>query len=110
MALSIFNGPSHPSPTAIAVMFNADIGKTLLYGMIIALPAIVLAGPFFARTLKKVKATPLKEFVNPKLLSEEEMPGMAIIVFTALLPVILIILSTITGLSSFKSTTVGKKY
>jgi Gnt-I system high-affinity gluconate transporter len=75
-------------------MFNADIGKTLLYGTIIAIPAITLAGPIFSRTIKNITATPIKEFVNPTILKEEEMPGINISIFTALLPVILIMLAT----------------
>ena len=84
-SLSVTHGflPPHPAPTAIASMFKADIGKTLLYGIIIAIPAIIVAGPLFARTIKKVKATPLKEFYNPIVLKEAEMPGMRISIFSA---------------------------
>ena len=44
-SLSVTHGflPPHPAPTAIAGMFNADIGKTLLYGIIIAVPTIIVA-------------------------------------------------------------------
>lgn len=96
-SLSVTHGflPPHPAPTGIATIFNASIGKTLLYGIIVAIPAIILGGPLFARTIKNIKATPLKEFFNPVVLKEDEMPSMAISVFTALLPVILIGLSTI---------------
>lgn len=96
-SLSVTHGflPPHPAPTAIANMFKADIGKTLLYGILIAIPAIVVAGPLFSRTIKNIKATPLKEFYNPVILKDEEMPGMAISVFSALLPVILIVFSTL---------------
>ncbi len=91
-SLSVTHGylPPHPAPTGIAVMFKADIGKTLLYGIIVAIPAIIIAGPLFSRTIKKIKATPLKEFLNPRVLTEEEMPSTFISIFTALLPVILI--------------------
>ena len=109
-SLSVTHGflPPHPSPSAIAVMFKADIGKTLIYGIIIAIPVIILAGPLFSRTLKKIKATPLKEFVNPKVLAEEEMPGIAVSILSAILPVILIILSTIVNLFPLKDTIAGK--
>ena len=91
-SLSVTHGylPPHPAPTGIAVMFNADIGKTLLYGIVVAIPAIVIAGPLFSRTIKNIKATPLKEFVNPKVLKDDEMPSTATSILTALLPVILI--------------------
>jgi Gnt-I system high-affinity gluconate transporter len=96
-SLSVTHGflPPHPAPTGIATIFNASIGKTLLYGIIVAIPAIIIAGPLFARTIKNIKATPLKEFYNPVVLKDEEMPGMGISIFTALLPVILIGVSTI---------------
>ncbi|WP_422359391.1 gluconate:H+ symporter [Reichenbachiella sp.] len=102
-SLSVTHGflPPHPAPTAIAVMFDADIGKTLWYGIIIAIPAIIIAGPLFARSIKKIQGSPMKEFYNPVILKDEEMPGMAISVCTALLPVILIGLST--GISQFLS-------
>ncbi len=109
-SLSVTHGflPPHPSPSAISIMFNADVGKVLLYGIVIAIPVIILAGPFFARTLKKIPAAPLKEFVNPRILSEEEMPGMTVSVLTAILPVILIIVSTIIDLTFLKETPIGK--
>jgi Gnt-I system high-affinity gluconate transporter len=109
-SLSVTHGflPPHPSPTAISIMFNADMGKTLLYGIIIAVPVIILAGPFFARTIRNVPASPLKEFVNPNVLKEEEMPGMAVSMLTALLPVILILLATLAGFTNLKDTAFGK--
>ncbi|MEJ4089666.1 gluconate:H+ symporter [Galbibacter orientalis] len=98
-SLSVTHGylPPHPAPTAIADQFNADIGKTLVYGIIVAIPAIIVAGPLLSRTklIKKINATPLKEFYNPVVLEENQMPSMSISIFTALLPVILIGISTI---------------
>ena len=55
-ALSVTHGflPPHPGPTAIATIFHADMGKTLLYGTILAIPTVILAGPVFARFLKGI--------------------------------------------------------
>ena len=91
-ALSVTHGylPPHPAPTAIAAMFHADLGKTLVYGIIVAIPAIVISGPFLSKALSKIEAKPLDEFVNQKALTDEEMPGFWISFFSALLPVILI--------------------
>lgn len=98
-SLSVTHGylPPHPAPTAIADQFNADIGKTLVYGIIVAIPAIIVAGPLLSRTklIKNINATPLKEFYNPVVLEDNQMPSMGISIFTALLPVILIGISTI---------------
>src|ERR1035437_6548392 len=98
-ALSVTHGylPPHPAPTAIAAMFHADIGKTLVYGIIVAIPAIIISGPVLSKTLSKIEAKPLQEFLNQKVLTDEEMPGFWISFFSALLPVILISVSTIAG-------------
>lgn len=90
-ALSVTHGflPPHPSPTALVSQFNADLGKTLMYGIIIAIPTVILAGPLFANTLKKIKSEPLDTFKPPQL-SDDQLPGMASSILSALLPVILI--------------------
>src|ERR1700761_3358208 len=64
-ALSVTHGflPPHPSPTALVIMFHANMGLTLVYGLIVAIPAIILAGPVFAQTLKKIPSVPLATFV-----------------------------------------------
>jgi Gnt-I system high-affinity gluconate transporter len=99
-SLSVTHGylPPHPAPTAISAMFNADIGKTLVYGIIVAIPTILVAGLLLSKILYKgVNAKPLKEFLNQKTLTEEELPGFWISFFSALMPVLLISCSTIAG-------------
>ena len=61
-ALSVTHGylPPHPAPTALVESYGADIGLTILYGLIVAIPAIILGGPVFASTLKKYNPVPLK--------------------------------------------------
>ncbi|MBC2837875.1 gluconate:H+ symporter [Robiginitalea sp. SC105] len=96
-SLSVTHGylPPHPAPTAIVGMFGADFGKTLLYGILVAIPAIIVAGPLLSRTFKNIHATPMKEFVNPVILEEDQMPGIGVSIFTALLPVLLIAVATL---------------
>jgi Gnt-I system high-affinity gluconate transporter len=98
-ALSVTHGylPPHPAPTAITAMFHADLGKTLIYGIIVAVPAIIISGPILSRTLSKIHARPLQEFIVAKPLNDNELPGFPISFFSALLPVILITFSTIAG-------------
>jgi Gnt-I system high-affinity gluconate transporter len=98
-SLSVTHGflPPHPAPTALTAMFNADLGKTLLYGLTIAIPTILVSGPLLAKFLSRVNAKPLNEFVNQTILSEDELPGFRTSMFSALLPVILITSSTIAG-------------
>ncbi len=98
-ALSVTHGylPPHPSPTALVSQYHADLGVTLLYGFIVAIPAIIIAGPVFALTLKKINCQPLEIFAG-KDIPEEELPGMFTSMFTAFLPVILIAAGTIVKL------------
>jgi Gnt-I system high-affinity gluconate transporter len=96
-ALSVTHGylPPHPAPTAITAMFQADFGKTMIYGIIVAIPAIIISGPILSRALSKIEAKPLNEFISGKIMQDAEMPGFWISFFSALLPVLLIGISTI---------------
>ena len=91
-SLSVTHGflPPHPAPTAIAEMFHADMGLTLLLGLVLAIPAAVLAVPIFAKRSARFKAQPLKEFFSAELLPHDQLPSFGTSLFTALLPVILI--------------------
>lgn len=95
-ALSVTFGflPPHPSPTALVVQFHANIGLTLIYGLILAVPAIIIAGPLYSRTLKSIKSVPLQTFQPPSL-SADQLPGAATSLLSALLPVILLMLTTL---------------
>lgn len=95
-ALSVAHGylPPHPSPAALVVQFNASMGKTLLYGLAIAIPAMIAGGPLFAETLKKIPSAPLKTF-QASLLPEDKLPGAFNSFISALLPVFLLIITTL---------------
>ncbi|WP_158796891.1 gluconate:H+ symporter [Pedobacter sp. L105] len=95
-ALSVTHGflPPHPSPSALVILFKANMGLTLLYGLIVAIPAIVIGGPLFSRTLKNISSSPLQTFM-PAELPDSELPGTFTSFFTALLPVLLLIIATV---------------
>jgi Gnt-I system high-affinity gluconate transporter len=94
-ALSVTHGflPPHPAPAALVTQFGADLGTTLLYGLCVAVPTILLAGPVFARTLKNIESVPLQTF-RTRQMSEAELPGAANSFLSALLPVILLLVAT----------------
>jgi Gnt-I system high-affinity gluconate transporter len=91
-SLSVTHGllPPHPAPTALADMFDADMGRTILLGLLLSVPAILLAGPLLSPRFKHIKATPLKEFTGQAQLQEHELPSVYVSVLAALMPVILI--------------------
>lgn len=102
-ALSVTHGflPPHPGPTVIAGEYGANIGEVLLYGFIIAIPTVILAGPVFTKIAKKLVPASFTKTGNIASLGEqktfklEDTPGFGISVFTALLPVILMSIATI---------------
>jgi len=96
-ALSVAHGflPPHPSPTAIAQQLHADMSKTLIYGIIIAIPTIALAGPLFAKTLRKYNPAPSNNILQIKSLPVIKLPGIGISLITALMPGILLALTAI---------------
>ena len=89
-SLSITQGflPPHPAPYYLVThLEGAEIGKTLGWGIVISIPAMLLSGWLFGMTLKKVPADPMNftqdaEPVNPPSLFS----GLTVI----LLPVLLI--------------------
>lgn len=94
-ALSVTHGflPPHPSPSAIAVQLGANTGKVLLYGLAVAVPAVILAGPVFAGSLKKLRTAPLQLF-QPKEKITAALPGTANSFISSLLPALLLIVLT----------------
>ena len=97
-ALSVAHGllPPHPAPTALVSTFGASLGLTLLYGLIIAVPALVLAGPVFARAVASIPARPLAGLASTSR-PEHELPGAGVSILTALLPAVLLLLTAIGG-------------
>ncbi|HEX6179766.1 MAG TPA: gluconate:H+ symporter [Chitinophagaceae bacterium] len=95
-ALSVTHGflPPHPSPTALVGQFNANMGLTLLYGLAVSIPAILIAGPVFSKTVKNIKSSPLATFQS-QLLPDDKLPGALNSFVTSLLPVILLIIGTV---------------
>lgn len=83
--------PPHPGPTAIAVIFHANIGKMLLVGILTAIPAVLIGGVLYTKMFKKenLHCNIPKELFNPQKLTDKEMPGFGVSVFTSLIPVIL---------------------
>jgi Gnt-I system high-affinity gluconate transporter len=100
-ALSVAHGflPPHPSPTAISQQLHADIGRTLVYGLIAGIPAIAIAGPVFSRTLKKVRSVPDPALLTVKVMDVKDLPSLGLSLLTALMPLVLLTATTIFGKS-----------
>ncbi|NUO03135.1 MAG: gluconate transporter [Saprospiraceae bacterium] len=89
--------PPHPGPVFLVNAFKADLGKTLVYGLIISVPVVVLAGPVLGRFLKSVQTETSLQVLQSQSRQKEELPGAWLSFLIALLPVLLIAASVITN-------------
>src|SRR5690606_5459490 len=87
-SLSVTHGflPPHPAPTAMVPMFGASMATTLIYGLFVAVPAMIIAGPVFARFFRNSRAKLPALFV-PQDIPEDPLPGTFNCFATACLPV-----------------------
>ncbi|MFL5487750.1 MAG: GntP family permease [Gemmatimonadaceae bacterium] len=96
--LSVVHGmlPPHPAAMLAVGIYGADVGVTLLYGLLVGVPTAALAGPVFARWIAPRIQLPAHNPVAAQLegSSTQSMPGFAISVLTVLIPVILMLLAS----------------
>lgn len=105
-ALSVTHGflPPHPGPVVIAKELKANIGHVLLYGIIIAIPVTLIAGPIFNKFAQKLipsaytREGDISALGSQKEFKASEMPSFGLSILTAVLPVILMLLSTVVQL------------
>ena len=97
--LSVVHGlvPPHPGPLLAIGVFNADIGKTIFYGLLVGLPTAMIAGPIFGKFISKYVPGEASPELMEQLAREpeaRELPGFGITLLTVLLPVVLMLLKT----------------
>lgn len=82
--------PPHPGPVVLVNAFNADMGKVLIYGLIIAIPTVIIAGPFLGKLLQGIKTKTSSLFSTEENTATKKLPAIFPSFFIALLPVLLI--------------------
>lgn len=94
-SLSVTHGflPPHPGPLALAAVFRADVGKTLLYGFILTVPLAVIAGILFTRLM--IKPVVAANQQTTVLASGKLFPSFGKSLFVVALPVLFIAIGTI---------------
>jgi Gnt-I system high-affinity gluconate transporter len=95
-SLSVMHGflPPHPSPMALVIQFKADMATTFFYGMCIAVPAIIIAGPLFSTALKNIKSNDEKVLLA-YVSAGEKLPGVVNSLVSSLLPVLIIAVTAV---------------
>jgi len=65
--LSVLHGlvPPHPGPLVAISLLKADLGLTLLYGLVIAVPTVIIAGPVFGSIIGRYVHVPTPMALAP---------------------------------------------
>ncbi|MFT4178168.1 MAG: gluconate:H+ symporter [Thermomonas sp.] len=99
--LSVVHGlvPPHPAAMLAVKEYQADVGRTVFYALLVGLPTAALAGPIFAKFIAPRVRLPAHNPMEAALLDEghgqladDALPGFGITVATLLLPVALMLL------------------
>jgi gluconate:H+ symporter, GntP family len=86
--------PPHPGPLAAIERLGADTGRTILYGILCAVPAAMLGGPVAIRVLRLPSATnPAAAVAASSIVASR--PGFIASLVTILLPVLLMLSATV---------------
>jgi D-serine transporter len=86
--------PPHPAAMAITGMLGADVGKVIMYGLIVALPTSIIAGPLWIKLVCKTQAPAtqaafLEEHCDDS--TTRNLPGLGVTLLTILLPLLLMV-------------------
>ena len=95
--LSVVHGlvPPHPAAMIAVGEYQANVGRTIFYALLVGIPTAIIAGPIFAKWIAPrihlPAHNPLEEqFIHAD--TERQLPGFGITLATILLPVFLMLL------------------
>jgi GntP family gluconate:H+ symporter len=94
--LSVMHGlvPPHPGPLIAINALHADLGQTLMFGLIVAIPTVVIAGPLYGIWIARYVSPTPPERLEAEFSSGSEhpnRPGFGLTLATVLLPVVLML-------------------
>ncbi len=104
--------PPHPGPLIAIDAIGANLGMTLAFGLIIAIPTVILSGPLLAKPMAKWVPVPANEdFLGAKGAAEgAKRPSFGASIFVILLPVLLMLARTIIEVAKLEETGFGKAF
>ena len=86
--------PPHPGPMVAIDAVKADLGRTLLIGLLISVPVAIVAGPLFTRWIAtRASANPPVDLVARLTRPDDQFrkPGIATTILTILFPILLML-------------------
>ncbi|PHK49423.1 GntP family permease [Staphylococcus edaphicus] len=104
-ALATMHGmvPPHPGPLISVNQFDANIGLTMILGIICAIPTIIIAGPLYGKFITpRLSVKPNQDLLNQYTNDNDEDNSQTVSTFlafsTILVPVIMMLLHAIAGI------------
>lgn len=91
--------PPHPAPTYISFIYEADVNKVLLYGLIPMIPACLIGGIWLSRFARNMDVVPPEGLFQERHFEKNELPGLGISILCAVTPIILMLLGALVDLS-----------
>ena len=97
--------PPHPAPSAAASLLGADLGLTILYGALLAVPMAISGGIIYGRWIANRLFIPVPEIAAriKEEKSEFPTPSVGLVILILLLPVLFIFASSIADLVKFQT-------
>lgn len=89
--------PPHPGPVVLVKAFNANMGLVLMYGIVLAIPAVIVAGPLLGRLLKHITTKEQDQSLTAVAEQHKTLPSIGSSLLFALMPVCLIALAVVAG-------------
>ncbi|MBB3260157.1 GntP family gluconate:H+ symporter [Paraburkholderia bannensis] len=94
--------PPHPGPLIAVSALHADLGITLGLGVLVAIPAVILAGPLYGSWLSRRMQVAEPEDLGKLFTSHDPQlaaPGFGVSLLTILLPALLMLCRTVAKLA-----------
>jgi H+/gluconate symporter-like permease len=91
--------PPHPAPTYVSFIYEANINKVLLYGLIPMIPACLIGGVWLSRFTKNIQVTPPAGMFTVQQFEKKELPGLGISILCAVTPILLMLSGALIDLS-----------
>ena len=90
--------PPTPGPVAVAEIIEAQLGYVIFFGFLLGIPIALLAGPVFGRYIsRKIMVSPPDVFEENDSLSQNQLPNFGQVILIILIPLVLILMATVTG-------------
>lgn len=89
--------PPTPGPMAVARVLEADLGRVILFGLAAGIPAVIVAGPLWARVAAARIPVPAPPASAEEAQMPDDLPSFGVVLGLTAIPILLIVANTVSG-------------